>query len=844
MVSSIDTIKKFIGDENYILKISSENNGKKKLSNVKKNLWSFIAVKILKLESYQLKTIINFVKEHQISLNNLFQDNPTTIKKFYEKLNDKVGKYNVRHITIRHVKCKNGERKIQITNKFKKIFKITHTPAVQNLKGNPLKNDAQVPDPTLFPLEFQNFIDGKGFEENDRATKSKLLQFAKILSNHPDEEVRQKHLPMILEKVKVGLKIHGEVEELFSEHLDSLVTLFPEFDEKMKTTILALALRMLSEPKDLFDNLFQKASKETFQVWENAFGRKNTEEFNYIVQLEYEQLMKNLLYALPVNYLPNLANNKYFRSRDLLENLFSKDEVSKEKQLSFLKNTDFMKFEAFKDCFFHDYTEVFNNFIKALELLDDKERIGKILYTIVERFSSYNYFYLNRQLELLTLIPSKLLKFIPVDEKFEKNCRTLSFNIALIQKQLKNPDRKAKLVELYNSIYSDEIEFEQFVKYFKLYLPNYSAEWIELFLWINENCDPKYHKKLVLKYMEERKNTAELAHFIRILPFNMIDKYVFLNLTIKEVSALIIDFGIVQLIPLFFIHRFYKDLDSIFDEIDFTQLEPKHEKFIFHYFDYIEKEPFKLLNLIINKKYFEKRDFYEPNMHKWLKYHKERYAKCIKFYDEYVILIRFLLEFMNNTEIINLFYQLSDDLQEIILMYARQTVSEPVKTHYWTTSLQLIALWDAMTRKDIQLEIARQINIIDVYQPGMRDILDMIDQAERLRNHEIAQEIVKDFLKPFNYVRQNQVSFSGLYNNPQFSDMTIETENDILKVHRVILRTVPRLHKYFLNKGPHIILKGKKTAKVKQLIKLAYDCFHFEEFIYPNIPKLLHRSFL
>lgn len=343
--------------------------------------------------------------------------------------------------------------------------------------------------------------------------------------------------------------------------------------------------------------------------------------------------------------------------------------------------------------------------------------------------------------------------------------------------------------------------------------------------------------------MEERKNTAELAHFIRILPFNMIEKYVFLNLTIKEVSALIIDFGIVQLIPLFFIHRFYKDLDSIFDEIDFTQLEPKHEKFIFHYFDYIEKEPFKLLNLIINKKYFEKRDFYEPNMHKWLKYHKERYAKCIKFYDEYVILIRFLLEFMNNTEIINLFYQLSDDLQEIILMYARQTVSEPVKTHYWTTSLQLIALWDAMTRKDIQLEIARQINIIDVYQPGMRDILDMIDQAERLRNHEIAQEIVKDFLKPFNYVRQNQVSFSGLYNNPQFSDMTIETENDILKVHRVILRTVPRLHKYFLNKGPHIILKGKKTAKVKQLIKLAYDCFHFEEFIYPNIPKLLHRSF-
>lgn len=96
------SINKYLIRNDYILKL--ENKGKKNEHLVckKKNIFTFIASRILQLDSYKLSTVCHFIKGHQKE----FDQYKDVADSFYKKLNRKIFHHNSRHPKdpINHIK--------------------------------------------------------------------------------------------------------------------------------------------------------------------------------------------------------------------------------------------------------------------------------------------------------------------------------------------------------------------------------------------------------------------------------------------------------------------------------------------------------------------------------------------------------------------------------------------------------------------------------------------------------------------------------------------------------------------------------------------------------------------
>lgn len=116
-----------INPENYILKIQKNNRGEPSISYTRKNLFTWIAVKILHLENYDLNGIANFIQKNQSDLDGITREKQT-IDDFYYNLNTKI-----RHYDSKHTKHKIG---IQ--------FARAHSP---------IENPQDRPPPPIIPVE-------------------------------------------------------------------------------------------------------------------------------------------------------------------------------------------------------------------------------------------------------------------------------------------------------------------------------------------------------------------------------------------------------------------------------------------------------------------------------------------------------------------------------------------------------------------------------------------------------------------------------------------------------------------------------------------------------------------
>ena len=606
---------------------------------------------------------------------------------------------------------------------------------------------------------------------------------------------------------------------------------FPNNYQDLKGTALAYAWIKFSKTEESLKKLYELAANEPYDVWRTAY--KEATWLSVIEKYEDPSSTKeDMLDGYFFSLLPHKYSFQFVEDcwgRFFPRSIFSSD-LSMEKKKSILH----ILHQAKRlDEFIPKKEESYSSAIKILELLDDKILLKEVLQEC----------YINK-IEFFNFIPKNLIASIPINDDFKKPGYSICFFRALFAEELESPLYNETLIKVFNSICTDELELEYFTNYLMSVYPDDASEWTKLFTWINENCDPKiltesFYNKFCNDYREDYKL---IYKFIKILPLHFTN-HIFSKLIFVKLN-LIIDLKRWESIPLLN----ERDSERIFN------LEFKHQglnEFLLHFFDYLEKETWQLL-LHIKRFYHVDRGretavekylkFFNPEISKFLNASAERYPNCLKFYNQSSRLVTLLSnESVNhflsneNEHVIQLFLDLPEDLKELFLYPLKNQRPDWFKLiGYYTFLIQVADILAPEALQNCIFEFMTYVNNPEAYKKVMFEAV--LHVREYLyKNKQLTR---------CNYVRKHGLSFSNLYENPLFSDITFNIGKENLKLHKVVLRTIPALS-VFLNAEPTVKIVQNESL-VKLFVELAYDWFSFknlEESPVSSLDLELHRNF-
>ena len=262
-------------------------------------------------------------------------------------------------------------------------------------------------------------------------------------------------------------------------------------------------------------------------------------------------------------------------------------------------------------------------------------------------------------------------------------------------------------------------------------------------------------------------------------------------------------------------------------------------------FEQLEKTPWKL-QLILDA------DSYSPALNRWIFNNKGKYPTCERIIQEYETQkwtdaqtktlgaqlneLFSLIEDDQYQKALEIYKDLPENTKEYLLKNTRETQGEALFTDLGRLNKGLlwIAVLDETSRKNIQEALKQSIEQLsisdDKNDPRWTNLRDVIQFVEKLANTSDFKGIAQGFLEPFAYVNTH-VIFTSLYNNPQFSDVTLKLGHETFNGHRLILSTIPELQSY-LNDSDSITVPENQVEKVKNLLLQAYH-------VYPYTP--LHQ---
>jgi len=250
-------------------------------------------------------------------------------------------------------------------------------------------------------------------------------------------------------------------------------------------------------------------------------------------------------------------------------------------------------------------------------------------------------------------------------------------------------------------------------------------------------------------------------------------------------------------------------------------------------FEQLEKTPWKLQAIL-------SADSYSPALNRWLLNNKGKYPTCELIVQEYeskkwtdaqgkatVEKLEKLFALAENDEYhkaLEIYETLPENTKEYLLKNTRQTQGEALFSDLGRLNkgLLLVAMMDERSRRNIQQTLKstfdHEIGKNDSAWTTLKGVLQFVNNLSKTSDfHGIAQQ----FLEPFEFVNTHVV-FKNLYNNPQFSDVTLKLGNETFNGHRLILNTIPELQPY-LKGSDSIAIPDGQIEKVKDLLLKAYQ---------------------
>lgn len=277
-------------------------------------------------------------------------------------------------------------------------------------------------------------------------------------------------------------------------------------------------------------------------------------------------------------------------------------------------------------------------------------------------------------------------------------------------------------------------------------------------------------------------------------------------------------------------------------------------------FEQLEKTPWKLQAIL-------SADSYSPALNRWLLNNKGKYPTCELIVQQYeskkwtdaqgkatVEQLEKLFALAENDEYhkaLEIYDTLPENTKEYLLKNTRQTQGEALFSDLvrLNKGLLLIAMMDETSRKNIQEALKHSVDQlstdeIDKNDSALMNLKEVLQFVEKLSKTSDFHGIFQKFLEPFEYVNTH-VLFTNLYNNPQFSDVTLKLGDETFNAHRLILNTVPELQPY-LNGSDSIDIPDDQIEKVKALLLKAYQMQQYSplnQLLEGKMPLTLARLF-
>lgn len=186
----------------------------------------------------------------------------------------------------------------------------------------------------------------------------------------------------------------------------------------------------------------------------------------------------------------------------------------------------------------------------------------------------------------------------------------------------------------------------------------------------------------------------------------------------------------------------------------------------------------------------------------------------------------------DNAEQNAILLEIHKELQKAFTEKFRESLPEQVcenllkLTHFGNAKEYFtFALYDKEARENLKKALAWGINEGVLSSLQIRMLNEIVGKLTTLKKGKFA----KTFFDTFEYIRENTVSFSRLYNNPYLSDQKFILGKEIFHVHKAIVRSIPSLQKYSLL-DEAIVVIDENIDDVKLNLEIAYDLYHFDHF--------------